>query len=377
MTTTQGKFMESTSASSSSVGLVAMTEQIRNAQLLLAYASEAGITLSPETIKGIVLMKHCCDGGQSATDPIELEIRFLQATEALAKAVSPVTVASLRASYDNQVDTSLLGQFRSYILRAPQPTSLASLAVRNFRFWALGTLSLLLFVQIYWVVGSSLTEDVTSVLAQIKEAEQHQQITNNENDSHDSRPLVDNQVEKLDEQTVTEAQMQEYEKLIELNFEILDNWNEYWRRPAHFFGRFVGGPFASNIGNEEQDPYKKLLKSLKTATFALQALQTYMLPILYGLLGSITYVLRTLAAHIRNVTYSQEMDICFRLRMILGTLSGLVIVWFIKDGGNDASLPFASLSPFAIAFVAGYSIELLFAAMDRFIAAFSGENKGA
>jgi hypothetical protein len=37
---------------------------------------------------------------------------------------------------------------------------------------------------------------------------------------------------------------------------------------------------------------------------------------------------------------------------------------------------FKAISPFALAFLAGYSVEVLFAAMDRFIAAFSSEKKG-
>lgn len=84
-------------------------------------------------------------------------------------------------------------------------------------------------------------------------------------------------------------------------------------------------------------------------------------------------MLRTLAVQIRSLTYTPESDICLRLRMNLGALSGLAIVWFIKEG--DSQLPFASLSQFAIAFIAGYSVELLFAAMDRFISAFSGNSK--
>jgi len=34
---------------------------------------------------------------------------------------------------------------------------------------------------------------------------------------------------------------------------------------------------------------------------------------------------------------------------------------------------FRTLSPFALAFLAGYSVELLFAAMDRLIAAFTNK----
>ena len=38
---------------------------------------------------------------------------------------------------------------------------------------------------------------------------------------------------------------------------------------------------------------------------------------------------------------------------------------------------FKSLSPFALAFLAGYSIELVFSAMDRFLTAFTSKTQYA
>jgi hypothetical protein len=52
-------------------------------------------------------------------------------------------------------------------------------------------------------------------------------------------------------------------------------------------------------------------------------------------------------------------------RLLLGGLSGLVIGWFIDPSSVKTA------SPFALAFVAGYSVELLFSIMDKIIAALS------
>ena len=147
-----------------SSSLRALTEPVRNAQMLLSYAAEAGIDLLPETIEAIVRMRHCCENGQLPEDLATLETRFVQATETLAKAVSPVTVMSLRASYDKRPDLSLTGRFRTLLWQSPSQVSLAALSVRRFRFWAFVALVLLLFVQIYWVIGSSLTSDVDATL---------------------------------------------------------------------------------------------------------------------------------------------------------------------------------------------------------------------
>lgn len=377
-----------------------MAESIRNARLLLSYASETGIVLPPEIIKSIVEITHCQESQISSAELVEMETRFLQATEALAKAVSPVTVASLRASYEKRDDTSLIGRFRRLIWRSSPKISLAALSVRRFRLWALCTLILLLFVQIYWVIGFLLTADVAKTLAQ-DEADKvkkellllEQKQLNNRLDElrNAGRGVASNQnamkrdvkilevemVKKLEEISAIDARRENSISTTDVDLLILNDWNRYWRWPVEFFGSFVRESSERSLKNGENagiDPYQELLKSLKTAKFVLHALQIYLLPILYGLLGATTYVLRTLARKIRDLTYTPETDIGFRLRMNLGALSGLAIVWFIKDGGN-VQLPLASLSQFAIAFLAGYSVELLFTAMDRFVTVFSDNAK--
>ena len=121
---------------------------------------------------------------------------------------------------------------------------------------------------------------------------------------------------KLNEISVITARLNNYEQETELNYQILNHWNEYWRRPIQFFGDILAKNTQRTSENEKDvDPYERLLISQKTAQFVIYALQIYLLPILYGLLGAITYVLRTLAVQIRNFTYTTESDICFRLRM--------------------------------------------------------------
>ena len=49
-------------------------------------------------------------------------------------------------------------------------------------------------------------------------------------------------------------------------------------------------------------------------------------------------------------------------------LAGLCIGWFFKPG--QASPVIGNLTPFALAFVAGYSVDVLFSAMDKIVDAF-------
>jgi nucleoid-associated protein YgaU len=108
----------------------------------------------------------------------------------------------------------------------------------------------------------------------------------------------------------------------------------------------------------------RLFLNLVGANFILNSLQTYFLPLLYGLLGACTYVLRQLSVEVHQLTYSRVSEIRYGLRLALGALGGMAISWFVKP---DDATGLASLSPMALAFLTGYNVELLFAIMDKII----------
>lgn len=355
-----------------------MRENIRNAQLLLSYASEAGITVEPEVIRSVVETKNACESDTPPTDPVGLETKFWQATEKLAKSVSPVTVASLRASYDIPEDSSCLGLLRARILRSPRKISQAKLTVRHYRLWTLFTLIILLMVQVYWVVGSSVTTEVALNIDQRKKAQDEKTKVQTELEllkgGLDSPKIDAKKRDELEAKRLQmfniiariEATLGNYETTTQVNYEILDNWNKYWRWPLGFLMPISSSPEADDA------PHEKLISASIRANYALHAIQVYLLPILYGLLGSITYILRTLGSQIKSLSYTSESNIGYRLRLVLGALAGLAIAWFVQPTGHAAELKaFATLSPFAIAFLAGYGVELLFSAMDRLIEAFT------
>jgi hypothetical protein len=350
-------------------------ENIRNAQLLLSYASEAGINVEPEVIRSVVEFKNACESDTPPVDPVGTETRFWQATEKLAKSVSPVTVASLRASYDIQEDSSIWGLLRARIFKSTQKISQAKLTVRSYRFGTLITLAILVTVHVYWIVGASATTEVASYMDQQLKAQDEKTKLERElksiMNSLDSAninavkraELEADREEKLGIITGIDAKLDNYRIIIEANYRILDNWLKVWRWLPSF--------------PQGDDEYKRLILARTSANYALHAIQVYLLPILYGLLGAITYVLRILGSQIKNLCYTSESNIGYRLRMVLGALAGLSIAWFVQPAGQAAeSKAFATLSPFAIAFLAGYGVELLFAAMDRLIGAFTGNSAG-
>jgi len=98
----------------------------------------------------------------------------------------------------------------------------------------------------------------------------------------------------------------------------------------------------------------------------LNIIQSYILPILYGLLGASTDVLRTLSRKVKNVTYSDTTGIHI-LSIALGALAGIVVGWFSFFFGGDKTSFLGSVSPLAIAFLVGYNIEFFFSKMDGFL----------
>lgn len=101
------------------------------------------------------------------------------------------------------------------------------------------------------------------------------------------------------------------------------------------------------------------------AQFALVILQSYLLPLLYGILGAGTSVLRCLSKEIVNETYTDEKGTRHLLRVSLGALAGILVGWFAFLIPNETTTFVGSISPLAIAFLVGYNIELFFAMMDR------------
>ena len=130
---------------------------------------------------------------------------------------------------------------------------------------------------------------------------------------------------------------------------------------------FVGGLVRSKPQNSVDAQAETALMCLRLITSFLGA---YLLPLLYGMLGAVALILR----RISRAAESNDSDLNslrkkLDLRLPVGALAGLSAGWLIQP----SSLPGSTLSPLALAFVAGYAAELVFAAMDRIVAAFSSE----
>lgn len=81
------------------------------------------------------------------------------------------------------------------------------------------------------------------------------------------------------------------------------------------------------------------------------------LPLLLGLIGACAYVTRLISDQIKDTTFSNTSVVRHQVRVALGALAGVVVGFGWIGSG-------ISLSPLALAFVAGYAIEPVFATID-------------
>lgn len=334
-----------------------LQEAVQDAQTLLAHAARAGTALDPAIVAKVVSTGTLCEGG-SITDAQESD--FWGAFDTLSKAVNPVSVSSLRATMDSHTPSGsgLLS------LKAGH-SSLARRAVRWYTGIAILSLLVLLLFQIYWLFGTAITGGILRVNKDYEETQTKIAAYKGGGAASQAKKTA-----PLDSRTEAElGAMNDHKDNLVLEGDSIYNLLEVWSKPweeDHIVR-------ASCKLSGKDDPGKvsaceKIARN-QAAVEVLNVLQRYILPLLYGLLGACVYILRTLASQIRARTYSESSNIDFRIRLYLGTLGGMVSAWFLTPDVADGV--FKSISPFALAFLAGYSVELVFAAMDRIISAFT------
>lgn len=98
----------------------------------------------------------------------------------------------------------------------------------------------------------------------------------------------------------------------------------------------------------------------------------YISPFTYGALGAGVHILRVTEKHLRLRTFDTRRVVQHRNRLVLGTLSGGVIVMFVTTGSVADTT--TKLTGAAAGFLAGYSVDFLFAILDRILAAVVPQN---
>ena len=346
-------------------------EAAKDAKLLLAYAARNGIDLDADIVTSIT-RSVAAIRDRSLTP--EEEADFWLQFNALSKQVEPVNVSSLRATVDWHGEPVGL---RWPGGKGRRKLSLAGLEIRRYRFWAVFALVLLLFTQIYFLIGSAIVENISTLPTKINElkveiASISPQVVGIQTVLEDSvRTETAFDQAAMDQKRLNlVGDQRELQDRLNASYSVLRSWNRMWH--GIFFVATAGFAFAPKDNAEadkSSDIYDRYNVDFQTANFTLKALKLYLLPLLYGLLGGCAYVLRTVSQEIRNSTYSADSRVQYQLRLYLAAVAGMAIGWFLTP--ENTAAVFSSVPPLAVAFLAGYSVEILFAAMDSFVSAFT------
>lgn len=96
-------------------------------------------------------------------------------------------------------------------------------------------------------------------------------------------------------------------------------------------------------------------------------LENYAYPLLAGALGACVFLLRSIFAQLALKRLHLRLYKALYLRVAVGTVAGIVVGWLASSEGQGG----ISLKPLALAFVAGYGVEVIYSILDRIVGAFS------
>ncbi len=322
---------------------------INEALVLLNFATKNGGVISEETITDITTALNAFRRkGLTAA----MEHKFFVAMRALAKSLEPIDFESIKATTEIYVKRP--NRLHRLLFLADKP--LSEVTTMFFRSITALCLGALLLVQITWLYGSIITNEINIVSANTTKdrAELFQLMVVKKQDD-DSRYRI----------ALLEAELKDYSLKYSASQLALQN----------FFKVIHVGPGISHTRLLADAKDRAILEPLiyvQKAQYLLKVLELYILPLLYGLVGACAYILRTLSQNIKNYTYTGSENAGYFSRLLLGGLSGLAIGWFIDPATASTT---TRLSPFALSFIAGYSVELLFSILDRIVGSFAPASK--
>ena len=370
---------------------------LEDARLLVWHASRSGIGLDAGTVKTIVDARERYQTGDWDS---EIEAAFWVGLDRLSANVRPVTIESIRASQ----------QFGGDSHKAVRRI------VWQYRWSTIGVLIALLACQVYWLWGNNIAKEIDTLTSEYRASELEYQkhliedrdlaekiqekkarfLEIAESDSGplppeaSERVLVEEMQERRNELAIHIARLEHEQSdkavLLESNHTLLEHWDLFHgvrESVAEFLGAVKGPPPGGSEPTTTKRTEGAVLAAVDTdiaenvnlirSRAILSTMNQYVLPLLYGLLGALAFILRTLGRELRAITYSPASNTAYVLRWPLGMLAGITIGWFFDPATLQGV---ASIQPLALAFLAGYSVELLFALLDRIVSAFT-EPQGA
>ncbi|MEO0818930.1 MAG: hypothetical protein AAF074_00755 [Pseudomonadota bacterium] len=358
---------------------------IQNAQELLSYGVERGLDLRPEHISVVTeaIHYHGTDGWT-----LELEQRFLNAYREMSAAFDGVSTETIAASkrfgFVYTLIIALLGAVFLYFLISKQ-NELVRLQDSSSSFDRLYQEMTGTEAQIETLLRTEtgLTTQIAAIGAQMKQpgtpVEQLGALDSQRTELSRERDKT------LAELKVKELLRTRLEHQVNAQFQVISellpqaendtqperpsSWLSVDEAELAVWERQMEAWRSRQAARQPAERFYVLQQAKSQIVFY----NAYLLPALYGLLGTAAFVLRAFSRELRRLTLQSENILNYMIRLPLGALSGVAVGLILTEETVPEGL--AGITPIALAFIAGYSVEILFAAMDRIVMAFGGEQQ--
>ena len=330
-------------------------EAVIHSQLLLSYIAEHGIDIEAKQINILTHAKHFDANSEWTADE---EAIFWFTYQQVVKLIRPVTINSLLATIEQPI---LNQNFVQRMFKQKVKQASAHIAVRRYTTLALFSMVMMLLLQIYSVVGTTLLKTIEQASTRMKEIELQLTDLSLIDKSKNKRTsmqfgMLQSEFEELENEKNSSIELLNYWH----NIEFLDFSSDEITPATEQENEFIGGPGMNPA-------YIERVNVVQSANNVHLILNIYILPLIYGLLGGFAFVLRNLTTEIKEMLFTKESRINYTLRISLGALLGLIVGLFWGDNSSIGQNFIADLSPLAVAFLAGYSVEFLFKLFDNII----------
>jgi len=331
-----------------------LERNLASARLLIAYLAHNHREAPAELVSRVI---EACRTPRDDWDAAR-EAQFWLDLNTLSTLVQPATIETI------EVNSEIADSVGAGV---PEKRARCQWIARRYSLIGLATIITVLLFQIYWIVGSNILKRAVEATTTQQTLQKKKNTLINRIKTLDARiarqtTLAPNGAKDADVILLSS----EFDTLTEVERPNLDN----------------------EIDNAEIS-VRALYESLKWSTLGIPrmllrgegdqiyvesqrilnaAVVEYVLPLLLGLLGAIVFVLREISREIRAKIFLPNHTESYRIRLYLGMIAGLTFAWlfsWIIPAGSESGL--GAASPLAIAFIVGYSVEILFSALDRII----------
>jgi hypothetical protein len=312
---------------------------------LLYYAVESGKVVSPEVREPILAAGATVGDGTAAA--ATLESRFLEAYGKLAQLMAPVTERTLRAS-DKRFGHGSWG--RRLLPAQAQRRALLIAAVAIIHLSLIGGI-----------------EAGRGLLAAIPEM--HERLAKLEADIE----AVDKPLTVVGDRLMTLASEPRDEHALMLQSELREKKDELEANRASLAAQWTEvnsrrlsaiGWLYSTVCFRSHCPFNESAFYYLAPGILGTILGGFLLPMLYGALGTCVYILRGTYAKMTERSYDPTRAGELWVRLLLGTVGGFTLQWVCLSEANHVA---GNITPGVLAFLGGYSVELPFTALDRII----------